>query len=647
MLKTWLLLGFLEGLAALGLMLRIPSMSGGALLLGFSAVRLALAGTVLLVLLGLGIMTLSALLDTRFFQSSSAALQQFLDDDRHFARLAVLLGYLFVLTTAILLVSQLQLSRLVPDGMTNLDAARALSLWQAVYQRGDSILLWVCLLAGQGLVGQLLVRRGAWKAIFTQGGTALDTLLLLLIFTMLLFYWLLLLLGINLFSLIPGWHWEFRRAQVIRPWLAAFLPMLVMLAAVLALRLSRRPVLALIILLLAGTTYQLSFALFSSAGLPSISGPFAESWHAVYVQQAVLDRPIPEIIRSYESDYADPYFFMMTKPPGVIVFYAWMDRLIGWINPVEGQAARLDNLLRFITLVYPLLAMLPVLLLYQLGRMLNIKEEYSLLASVFYLCMPNVILMQLFLDQALYPLLFLTGALLAVQLYRKPSAWLAFGLGAYLFMAFFFSFSLLALLPFVFILLILNLLAHWSKSRLLETLKIFLLVLAGMALAFLIFRVFAGYDFFTRLQNAMASHSADSFGARMNAELTPNGAGRVSTAAVWLVNNIEMGMWIGVPLVLIFVWEGIRSMWGFLHHHTDIASIFNAAAITTYLALNIQGGTYGEVGRLWIFLAPLFALSAAVTAPRLFTRERVGVWLVLLLQLTTISLIFLFQGYNP
>ena len=149
----------------------------------------------------------------------------------------------------------------------------------------------------------------------------------------------------------------------------------------------------------------------------------------------------------------------------------------------------MDRLLRFITWVYPFMAMLPVLLLYWLGRLLDIKEEHALLAPIFYLCMPNVILMQLFLDQALYPLLFLGGVLLGVQLCRKPSIWLALGLGATLFLAFFFSFSLLVLLPFIFFLFVFFLLAHWSKPRLLETLKIGLLVLAGMVLAFLVFRI--------------------------------------------------------------------------------------------------------------------------------------------------------------
>jgi hypothetical protein len=645
--KTWLLLGFLEGLAAFRQMLQIASMPGKTWLFGYTAGRLALAGVVGLVLLGLGILTLSAFSNHRFFQSSSASLQRFINNDRSFTRLAVVLGYLLVLTTGILLVSQVSLSRLVPDGMTNLDAARALSLWQALYQRGDSILLWVCLLAGQGLAGLLLIRPGAGKAVMGQMGAGLDALLLLLIFTLLTFYWLLLVLGLNLFSLLPGWHWELRRAQVIRPWLAGFLPLLVMLAAALALRLYRRPKVALLLLLLAGTTYQFSFALFSSAGLSSISEPFAESWHAVYAQQAVLDRPIPEIIRSYESDYADPYFFMMTKPPGVIVFYAWMDRLIGWIHPVDGEAARLNSLLHFISLVYPFLAMLPVLLLYWLGRLLDVKQEHALLAPIFYICMPNVILMQLFLDQALYPLLFLGGILLAVQLCLKSSEWLALGLGAYLFLAFFFSFSLLVLLPFLFILFVFFLLSHWSKPRLLETLKISLLILAGMVLAFLVFRILFGYDFFSRLQNAMSSHSADSYGVRLNGQPAPAGKGLANFTAASVINNIEMGMWIGVPLFLIFLWEGVRAVWEFLHQRAGRAGLFSAAAFVTYLALNLQGGTYGEVGRLWIFLAPLFALAAAFKAPRLFTREQAGVWLVLLLQLTTISLIFLFQGYNP
>ena len=133
----------------------------------------------------------------------------------------------------------------------------------------------------------------------------------------------------------------------------------------------------------------------------------------------------------------------------------------------------------------------------------------------------------------------------------------------------------------------------------------------------------------------------------MNIKLIPGGEGTATPAAAWLINNIEMGMWAGVPLFLIFLWEGVRALWEILQRRAERASLFSAAAFVTYLALNLQGGTYGEVGRLWIFLAPLFALAAAVKAPRLFTREQAGIWLVLILQLTTISLIFLFQGYNP
>ena len=106
-------------------------------------------------------------------------------------------------------------------------------------------------------------------------------------------------------------------------------------------------------------------------------------------------------------------------------------------------------------------------------------------------------------------------------------------------------------------------------------------------------------------------------------------------------------MWMGVPLFLLFLWEGLGGLWRLLHRRAERLDLFNAAAFITYLGLNLQGGTYAEVGRLWIFLAPLFALAAAAKVRRLFARGWAGVLFILALQLVTISLIFLFQGYNP
>ena len=263
-------------------------------------------------------MALSALRSRGVFRGCADALDHFIEDNRNITRLAAVLGYLFLLMAGILLLSQVRLSGLSPDQMTNLDAARALSLWQALYQHAAPLLLWIGLLAGQGLAGLLLARPEFLPAFRTHWRAALDTLLLMLILTLVPFYWLLLILGINLFSLLPGWHWEFQRPEVTQPWLAALQPVLVLLAAWLAQRLylQKHRAAALTLLLLAGVGYQLSFALLSPQGLDSLSAPYANSWHAVYARQAAQERPVSEVIRSYESDYAEEYYFTMTKPPG-------------------------------------------------------------------------------------------------------------------------------------------------------------------------------------------------------------------------------------------------------------------------------------------------------------------------------------------
>jgi len=457
---------------------------------------------------------------------------------------------------------------------------------------------------------------------------------------------------IKLFTLIPGWQWEFHLTPLTNVWLVILVPVLLLGVVMAVVRLRKRPYLSLFLLLITGYCFQLSFGFLTEGGLDTIRRLYADSWHNVYAHAAAKDPAVLDVIRNYEKDYAEEYYFAMSKPPGVIVFYTIMEKIANLVQPEVTDHGRFLRLTWFITFVYPLISFLPVLLLYHLSKTLRPQDENAILPSILYISIPNILLMPLFLDQALYPLLFLLGGMLAVQLAVRPSPWLAVLLGVYLFTVNFISLSMLVLAAFVGAVLGVFLLADWSREKLVRMVLMGFAILAGLLGAFLFFRYLIGYDFITRAQAALDNHITHSFGVRTNeaiqieeGQVFYNPGVRQRLEAM-LMNNMEMLVWVGVPVFLLFLWGSVRSLGSLLRGQADKLDTFIAAFFVTYLAYNILGRTKGEVARLWMFMVPVMVLAAGHTLPRLFKRKALGVILVVVLQVITIYLIFGFQGFT-
>jgi hypothetical protein len=262
---------------------------------------------------------------------------------------------------------------------------------------------------------------------------------------------------------------------------------------------------------------------------------------------------------------------------------------------------------------------------------------------------PNLVMLGLFLDQALYPPLFLlmaTGILLAV---RKKFALACFLMGAAVYVALFLSFSLLPLLviPLFYFACI-----AWQDHRwsaLWENFKSTLLPMGlGGLLSMALFKVFLNYDIFTRYQHMMATRIEGDFYTRFGLQSTGNVSILVKIQQAWdaaKLNNIELAVAIGFPVFIFFVVVGVRSLIHVLRRETDPAAAINSSLFLAYVALNSMRVVLGEVARLWMFWIPVMALLAVQFLLPFMRRNRWLIFALVAMQFVTLFLSYQYQDY--
>jgi hypothetical protein len=432
---------------------------------------------------------------------------------------------------------------------------------------------------------------------------------------------------------IPGWFF-FRNDRLDRPY--QFFHLLWMLAASVVaaaclLKWTRRAWLSLALAVALFFGLQIGFGFVMGDGFESIRVKYAKAAVSEELQSVCQAREDWQTsIRNYDALYGDN-FWLGTKPPGFFSFYALTRAAVGVFRP----AVLTDPRACFLTLTknfayfLPFLATLVLVPLYFIQKQL-LDRPFPYLSALIYISAPSVILMTLLIDQFLFPLLFTVYLLLLAWMVTRQSLLAAVLTGAMAYLLIFVSFSLLPI--FGLTLLWLGLEAWINRqNRSLKRLALLLAAFAGgFLLVFLLVWFGAGYNPLVRYQLAFQKHR----------EIKQFEFSVPSLLQYVFLNQIDFMLWTGFGLLFLFYLASLRSFKAFFQRRATTYDGFRMAFFLTFLLLNLIGQTRSEVGRLWVFLLPGFALSIFPESLKLLKNPLHSLQLFFLTQLWSTFLVF-------
>lgn len=453
--------------------------------------------------------------------------------------------------------------------------------------------------------------------------------------TTLVFWWILA-IRLPLSSYIKYWFWQITTSPRVAWWL--FLPLLILsVGVILMVRKKPHATASILILIAAGVIVQHTFGLMEGRGLDAIREATIETGHAVFAREAITELPFRLIAGSYDDlilNYFLPYYPNATKPPGQLLFYMLNERgarfLPGaWESPMQKLAT-------FMALVWPILACLPVIFIYLLSAEMHEKNDSNMIASLFYIFTPALILIPLHLDQSLYPLLFVFTLFVFILGVRKKNLFLIFTSGVVTGLGLFVSFSLIAI-PF-YILLILAIKSGAvllskepsSAQTVRENIRTTLVYLLGLFLLEASLFLNLSYNVIENFQFVMSLHSISKVH-----DWSPQ-----ITLVLGGLNLLEYCLWTGVPLLGLMAMYGLRSFKKIVAGNSDLSLVMGAATLILFFVLTFFGKTVAETARLWIFLTPLVVIFSAKEILVMF-KERTWhtvMFLIVLQMITTFSL---------
>lgn len=606
---------------------------------GFSTGRLLLAGVALLLSLGLGAMVYHAQPGKSRLRHLYTRLDACLNQGGKLIALTVFLLIVFVFALLIILLFTTSLSYRLQDWLFPypLFWTRLVDIGRALFQRAYPLVGWAGVVALQSFIMLCFVYPKQLKQGW-QDGTIYRALLIVLAGTLALFHWVVLVFQLKVFLVIRAWKWYFTEKPLAENALLVLLGLVVALFVVTALvvRAPRPFWRSLLFLVALGYVIQVGFVGFvEGGGFENIRLKYADSIFNGYALAAAEQPPMLDALRQYEVRYgADRY--LGTKPPGILIPYLLTQRLADIFNPQTTPAGRFIAQTALAARLYPLIAFLLPAALFFLARRLVQPEEDALLPGLVYVAVPSVILIPLFLDQVLYPLLFVLVLWLVQQSLHQPSFGWGLASGAAMVLAWYFSFSLLPLLPLAGLWIVLE---GWRRGEgwLLSPQR--RRVLAGLAAGILALTLALGvllnYNPIFRFSRAIANHqTTHTFNTPLERALN-----------ALELNSAEQAAYGGFPLVLLVLSRMGRAGLAFLRRRAVALDGLALATLATYLMMNVFGSTNGETQRLFLFLMPLFSLFAAEEAKTLFRYKDMGFYYILALQLTTAVLLYHFQDF--
>jgi len=479
-------------------------------------------------------------------------------------------------------------------------------------------------------------------------GPALAAYLLVLVT---LVHWIMLAFQIRLFANHPAWYWtlQYKPFTVNDMFYFAVVALLMGLAGWLIVQ-RKLTGLALAAIFAASIWLQMGTGLLAGGGLTAFGERYFNTYHVSYPRQASRnDLPMLENIRRYE-EIVEWSRFTRTKPPGLMVFYLSLERLING-RPDESDRPdelRLQRLSRGIIFIFPVMAAAMVFLLFAfLHKGVHLDKQVSAWVPYFLILCPSLVLLALFADQAIYPILFLVGFWLIIIVFNRQSIWLAFLLGAALFAFSFFAFTMLPLFPLAGIYLLLHWLQDYRSSSFISQVKLGVSFLLGVAAAYVLFNRLFNYDFLERFGEAMQINHTFDFYQRVGLPV-PSAPETLAVriqqtlGALW-INNLEFATVVGLLFYLLFIVYGIRIISRFMRRTAQPDDAVFGSLFLAYIVMNLGGTVQGEVGRLWIFWTPMVVIFAVLELYPWIQKKPVIVLAATFLQLCTLMLTYHFQ----
>jgi hypothetical protein len=443
-------------------------------------------------------------------------------------------------------------------------------------------------------------------------------------------YCLILLFHIPLFQNLSDWFWRFTDTPQASLWLV--FPLLVISAIVIAVILQRpeRHKLNLSLLIILGYCLQMGFGFSEGRGLDGLRDHMVNRGHSDFISVALAHPEPLKVARNYEDLASQDELgqYPQAKPPGALLVYIITQKVSALFFAANSDQEKIQTVATFAAFVYPLLTYLVIIPLFFFCR-LFLPVKVVLMACALFIFTPNVTLITMHLDQALYPLLFMTTLYLWSQAFlacNYPMAVLA-GMVAYI--SLFVTFSLLPVMP----LGILVLLAFFGENKnaprkLFSLIKIIGLFAIGYLICDVLARLLFNYDIMLRYENAMTFHRAWKTWI----------PGTRFTLYFAFLNYLEFACWTGFPLAILFLANSSRAVLGIARKNLNTENIFSISLIVILFMLGFFGKTKNETGRLWIFLIPFAcALIAYEIQSRYDTKSNLVFKLILVSQFAIIA----------
>jgi len=438
----------------------------------------------------------------------------------------------------------------------------------------------------------------------------------------------------NWLQSIPGWFF-FRKDNPGGPAEDIHLVwMLVVSIAVvtLLLKITNRPWLSISLAVTLFFLLQIGYGFVVGEGFESIRLKYAKAAVSEELQTVCQARESwLESVRNYDTLYGEN-FWMGTKPPGFFSFYAITRAVVGWFRP----AVLTDSRACFITLTknfayfLPFFATLLLIPLYFIQKHLTAPRPSPYLSALMYISAPSVILMTLLTDQFLFPFLFTLYLLILTLMITRQSRLYALLAGGVAYLLAFVSFSLLPIFGLTLIWLGVD---AWINRQTRSLKRVALLLAAfagGLLLAFLVLWFLTGYDPLIRYQLAFQKHR----------EIKQFEFSVPRILEYIFLNQIDFMLWTGFGLLFLFYLASIRSCKAFFQQTASTYDGFRIAFFLTFLLLNLAGQTRSEVGRLWVFLLPGFALAVFPESLKLLKNPLHSLQLFFIAQIWSTFLVF-------